>query len=86
MVLFATHTDRSDKVQGIREPFILVGQVGNQGKDDGFFTLSEVLGLKLQTDLVVLTACQTGRGTVMAGGGVLPTSPGPSSMPGPAAF
>jgi CHAT domain-containing protein/Tfp pilus assembly protein PilF len=67
---FATHADLSNKVQGINEPFILLGQVGNEGPDDGFLTLSEVLGLKLKADLVVLSACQTGRGTVMEGEGV----------------
>jgi CHAT domain-containing protein len=67
---FATHADLAGKVQGIKEPFILLGQVGNQPGDDGFLTLSEVLGLKLQADLVVLSACHTGRGTVMAGEGV----------------
>lgn len=67
---FATHADLSDKVQGIKEPFILLGQVGNEGQDDGFLTLSEVLALRLKADLVVLSACQTGRGTVMEGEGV----------------
>ncbi|MBM4283712.1 MAG: CHAT domain-containing protein [Deltaproteobacteria bacterium] len=67
---FATHADLSDKVQGIREPFILLGQVGNQAGDDGFLTLSKVLGLKLKADMVVLSACLTGRGQVMAGEGV----------------
>ena len=44
--------------------------MGNEGQDDGFLTLSEVLGLKLKADLVVLSACQTGRGKVMEGEGV----------------
>jgi CHAT domain-containing protein len=44
--------------------------VGNAGQDDGFLTLSEVLGLKLKADLVGLSACQTGRRTVMEGEGV----------------
>ena len=67
---FATHADLPGKVQGIKEPFIILGQVENQGGDDGFLTLSEVLGLKLNADLVVLSACSTGRGKLMAGEGV----------------
>ena len=67
---FATHADLPGKVQGIKEPFILLGQVGNQAGDNGFLTLSKVLGLKLKAQMVVLSACVTGRGKVMEGEGV----------------
>lgn len=67
---FATHADLPGKVQGIKEPFILLGQVENKGNDDGFLTLSEVLGLKLQAEMVVLSACSTGKGRMMEGEGV----------------
>ena len=68
---FATHADLPGRVQGIREPFLLLGQVGNEGQDNGFFTLSKVLGLKLNAEMVVLSACVTGRGKVMEGEGVV---------------
>jgi CHAT domain-containing protein len=68
---FATHADLPGKVQGKNEPFILLGQVENKGKDDGFLTLSEVLDLKLRAEMVVLSACLTGHGKVMAGEGVM---------------
>jgi CHAT domain-containing protein len=67
---FATHADLPGMVQGIREPFLLLGQVGNEGQDNGFFTLSKVLGLKLRAEMVVLSACLTGQGKVMEGEGV----------------
>jgi CHAT domain-containing protein len=67
---FATHADLAGKIQGINEPFILLGQVENAAQDDGFLTLSKVLGLELHADLVVLSACMTGRGQVMEGEGV----------------
>ena len=67
---FATHADLPGKVRGIREPFLILGQVENRGGDDGFLTLSEVLELKLDADLVVLSACSTGRGRMMEGEGV----------------
>ena len=67
---FATHADLPGKVQGIKEPFIILGQVENKGKDDGFLTLSEVLELKLDADMVVLSACSTGKGRLMEGEGV----------------
>lgn len=66
----ATHADLPGKVQGIKEPFIILGQVENRGKDDGFLTLSEVLELKFDADMVVLSACSTGKGKMMEGEGV----------------
>jgi CHAT domain-containing protein len=68
---FATHADLPGRVQGIREPFLLLGQVGNEGQDNGFLTQSKVLGLKLNAEMVVLSACLTGRGKVMEGEGVV---------------
>ena len=68
---FATHADLPGRVQGIREPFLLLGQVGNKGRDNGFLTLSKVLGLQLRADMVVLSACLTGQGKVMEGEGVV---------------
>jgi CHAT domain-containing protein len=67
----ATHADLPGKVQGIKEPFLLLGQVENRGGDDGFLTLTEVLELKLDAELVVLSACLTGRGKMMEGEGVV---------------
>lgn len=68
---FATHADLPGEVQGINEPFIILSQVENGEGDDGFLTLSEVLGLKLNADMVVLSACLTGRGRVTEGEGVI---------------
>jgi tetratricopeptide (TPR) repeat protein len=67
---FATHADSTGKVQGIEEPFILLGQVENDKKDDGFLALSEVLSMDLDAEIVVLSACVTGRGEMMEGEGV----------------
>jgi CHAT domain-containing protein len=69
-VHFATHADLPGHIQGKNEPFILLGQVENKGKDDGFLTLSKVLDLKLRAQMVVLSACLTGRGKVIEGEGV----------------
>jgi tetratricopeptide (TPR) repeat protein/CHAT domain-containing protein len=66
----ATHADLPGKIQGIKEPFIILGQVENKRGDDGFLTLSEVLELKLNADLVVLSACSTGKGKLTEGEGV----------------
>lgn len=39
--------------------------------DDGFLSVVDVLHLPVPADLVVLSACETGKGTVMKGEGVL---------------
>jgi CHAT domain-containing protein len=39
--------------------------------DDGFFTATEVLRTEIPADLVVLSACETGRGRVLDGEGIL---------------
>ena len=67
---FATHASLPGMVQGINEPFILLSQVENKG-DDGFLTLSEVAGMKLNADMVVLSACVTGVGKEVEGEGVV---------------
>jgi CHAT domain-containing protein/Tfp pilus assembly protein PilF len=67
---FATHASLPGMIQGLNEPFILLGQVENESKDDGFLTLSEVLDLRLNADIVVLSACVTGVGKEVEGEGV----------------
>ena len=67
---FATHASLPGMIQGINEPFILLGQVENR-ENDGFLTLSEVAGMKLNADIVVLSACVTGIGKEVEGEGVL---------------
>jgi CHAT domain-containing protein len=41
------------------------------GEDDGFLTATEVFRLKCPADLVVLSACETGRGKIFAGEGIV---------------
>jgi CHAT domain-containing protein len=66
-VHFATHGIlESDQV---RSPSLVCSLVGNQG-EDGFLQLEEALRLELNADLVVLSACESGRGRLYQGEGV----------------
>ena len=68
---FATHADLPGRLQGINEPFLILGQVENTEEDDGLLSLSEVLDLRLDAEMVVLSACVTGRGEATEGEGVV---------------
>ncbi|MCH8276690.1 MAG: CHAT domain-containing protein, partial [Bacteroidetes bacterium] len=64
---FATHSfanDRDAKLSGM----LLVPS--GTGEDDGILHAGEVYGLRLNADLVVLSACDTGIGQVTSGGGI----------------
>jgi CHAT domain-containing protein/Tfp pilus assembly protein PilF len=45
--------------------------VSPDGNNDGFLTVLDVFRLRLRSDLVVLSACRTGRGKIIRGEGVL---------------
>jgi CHAT domain-containing protein len=74
-VHFATHG-----ILGLdtgQPPALVLSLVGNDGArdtdggiNDGFLRLDEVTRLKLNADLVVLSACETGKGRLYAGEGV----------------
>lgn len=63
-LLFATHGLLGGEFQGIAEPSLVLTLVGNPTGIDGFLSMSEVLGLDLNAELAVLSACNTsGEGT-----------------------
>jgi CHAT domain-containing protein/Tfp pilus assembly protein PilF len=71
IVHFATHSlfdDRQPELSGL--VFSRVGPDGTP-RADGFLRLTDVYGLNLKADLVVLSACETGVGKEMRGEGLL---------------
>jgi CHAT domain-containing protein len=68
---FAAHTDLTGQIQGILEPFILLGQTGNKSPDNGILTFSKVLELDLGAQMVVLTPGRLGPGKALTGDGVI---------------
>jgi len=68
-IVFATHGYFGNKIPGIMEPILCLTMVPEG--TDGFLRMSEVMGLKLNADIVALTACQTGLGRNIAGEGTM---------------
>jgi tetratricopeptide (TPR) repeat protein len=52
------------------QPALVLSLAGDQKGEDGFLRLDEVTGLRLNADLVVLSACQTGQGRLSNAEGV----------------
>jgi CHAT domain-containing protein len=52
------------------QPALVLARPVPDAKDDGFLQLDEVTGLRLNADLVVLSACQTGQGRLHNAEGV----------------
>lgn len=67
-LLFATH-GQSDNYNGMLSCLALSKPSSETGQD-GFLLAQEVLDLKLDTDLVMLSACQTGLGRMRRGEGL----------------
>lgn len=65
---FATHGVIGNEVPGLQEPALVLG---NEPGEDGFLTMTEVSKLKLDAELTVLSACNTGSGEFVEGEGVM---------------
>ena len=60
VIVFATHGLVAGDLDGLEEPALaLSSPTAVGGADDGLLTMGEVLGLKLNADWVVLSACNT---------------------------
>jgi CHAT domain-containing protein len=61
VVAFATHGIASGELTGMDQPALVLSNPALTGETDadGFLTMDEVLGLKLDADWVVLSACNT---------------------------
>ncbi len=68
-ILFSTHGYFSPEVPALSA--IVLGQQNKVAGTDGFITVSKWPGYNLNSDLVFMSACETGRGTIIQGEGVM---------------
>ena len=64
VVAFATHGLIPGELRGLDQPSLAMANpmLTDDKNNDGFLTMSEVLGIKLNADWVVLSACNTASG------------------------
>ena len=67
---FATHGILANEIPYIQQPALVLSLVKRDENNDGFLTLNEVLNLKMNAEVVVLSACKTGLGKEERGEGV----------------
>jgi CHAT domain-containing protein len=67
---FATHAVLGDKVGRFSQPALVLSRREGKGKE-GLLQFSDILELKLNADLVVLSACDTGLGKLREGEGII---------------
>ncbi len=68
---FATHAILSDPGKRITQPSLVLSVAGAESPHDSFLQMGEIFNLRLNADLVVLSACDTGGGNVYRGEGIV---------------
>jgi CHAT domain-containing protein len=70
-IVFACHGILPGEIDQVTEPALVLSNPDPKTQENGYLTMNDVLGLSLNADLVVLSACNTGRGQSVQGEGVM---------------
>lgn len=68
---FAAHAILGDQVKRLSQPALVLSQPERGEIEEGLLQFSDILDLKLNADLVVLSACDTGLGRLREGEGII---------------
>jgi CHAT domain-containing protein len=68
---FATHAVMGDEVKWITQPALVFSPDGTGMPDNDVLKMAEIFNLRLNADLVVLSACETARGKFSRGEGII---------------
>jgi len=70
---FATHAIIAGDIPVLKEPALILSfpSPGDPVSDDGYLTMSEIFALRMNADLVVLSACKTALGEDVPGEGLV---------------
>lgn len=71
IIHFATHAVAGDQVGWASQPALVLSQQRDENRGGGLLQFSDILDLKLNADLVVLSACETGLGKLRYGEGII---------------
>jgi CHAT domain-containing protein len=68
---YATHGALAGDVPNLKEPALVLSLPGETSSEDGYLTMTEVFGLRLNADMVALSACNTRMGEAVPGEGLV---------------
>lgn len=68
-IVFGTHGFAANDLPGVMEPVLALSMIPRG--TDGFLTMTEIAGLRMNADVVALTACKTGLGARLEGEGIM---------------
>jgi len=70
-IVIASHGYVGNDIPGLREPVLVLTLIDQPEGQDGFLRMTEIMALRLNSEIVALTACKTGTGNYVRGEGTM---------------